>query len=201
MTGRFERSNAFSLVELLVVIAIIAIMATAGTVALTSGGNSVQSASSAAASLFTMARTEAILRRTNTLVLVDTAYNAQRPDNFLRRMTVVYSTNGGASWTQATRWTALPGNAFFNRDASAGTGTLPTTNIPSLPGANGSGPYVYYEFLPNGQTSSRQLFVVSRGTAPGGQFQEINSTNRAGFVLQRMGRPTFFQSYSEVGTP
>ena len=62
---------AFSLLELLVVIAIMAIIAGAGVVALGgAGGRSPQGAASIASSVFNLARTEAIMRGTDTLVLV-----------------------------------------------------------------------------------------------------------------------------------
>lgn len=184
-------SSAFSLVELLTVIGIITVLAGAGTVALRDAGKSVQSATNAASSLFNLARTEAILRRTEVRVVVDTNFQPASPENFLRRLAVVARKADG-TWEMVTRWTALPGNSFFHEQLSA------THGIEEMPGIPG-GRLAYFSFRPNGQAaSSRSQFILAAGEQREGRFQEKGENQRAGFFVHRLGRLSFFQSPSEI---
>ena len=180
-----SHSHAFSLIELLVVIGLIAIMAAAGAMALGGrGGKSLNGSAAVAASMFGLARTEAIMRGTTTHLEVDSAYDAAKPDSYLRRMRVVVSTNGGMTYDYpVAKWTTLPGNAFFNAGLSKSHGTNPT----------------FYEFQPNGQATTRAWFVISAGTVDsGGVFHPKEANALYGFVLQKMGKPTFFSDPGEI---
>ncbi len=190
--------TAFSLIELLVVVAIIGVMAAAGSVALTGNSGSLSGAASAASTLFGLARTEAIMRRVPARVIVDTVYDPAKPDNYLRRLAVVVQNEGGNGWEQVSRWTLLPGKAFYNKDASRKHSTV---TITGLAGGASAGPYEYFEFSPNGQAAGRAQFVLSKGSVLGGTFQETGSESRAGFYLHKMGKPTFFADASEIPTP
>lgn len=191
-------SSAFSLIELLVVVAIIAVMAAAGSVALSSGSRSLSGATSTASTLFGLARTEAIMRRVPTRVIVDTAFDPEKPENYLRRLAVVVRNETNTGWEQVSRWTPLPGQAFYNQDASR---KHDSEQISGLMGGAGDGPYEFFEFSPSGQAKERAQFVLSRGTLEGGAFQEIGSDSRVGFYLHRMGKPTFFRDPSEIPEP
>jgi len=184
---------AFSLLELLVVIAIIAIMAAAGAMALGgSGGKSLNGAAAVASSMFTQARTEAIMRGSGGVVrvIVDADNTSQRPDSYLRRMAVIYSTNSGTSWDAAAKWVTLPANASFNTNKS--TTSLSMTSS-GLPGAFGSKTFFYYEFKPNGQMNTSAQFVVS---------PSVGGTNQLyGFKIHRMGKITFFDNPDDIPTP
>jgi prepilin-type N-terminal cleavage/methylation domain-containing protein len=193
-----RRVRAFSLIELLVVIAILGVMAAAGTVALSNGSKSVAGAASAASTMMGLARTEAIMRRVPARLIVDTAYNSALPDNFRRRMTVVVSNDGGTTWEQVARWQTLPGSAFYNAELSKVHGQM---TIAGLPGATGSATYDYFEFQPNGQATARAQFVVSRGVAPGGTFQETSATDRSGFFVHKLGKQTFFADPAQIPAP
>jgi prepilin-type N-terminal cleavage/methylation domain-containing protein len=183
--------RAFSLVELLVVIGVVAILSAIGAVAMRDGGQSVQSAANAASSLFSLARTEAILRRTEVRVVVDTNYQPSQPQNFLRRVGVAARREDG-NWEMISRWTSLPGNAFFHRDLSASHG------VEAMPGL-GTGSLDYFAFRPNGQAAGpRSQFVVAGGEQNGGVFLEHGDNNRSGFFVHRLGRISFFQSPSEI---
>ncbi len=203
-------SGAFSLTELLVVMAIIAIMAGIGLAAFRgSPNNDVKSASALLASVASEARNLAILKRTPTRVVVDTSYNGSQPENFLRRVTVAYLDNstGTPTWVQASRWQKLPGNAYFNPNYSNPPGDKNMTI--SFAGQSGSGSgYSYYEFSPNGLvtpsgtgTKPPQV-VVSHGAMNGGTFvQRDDKGSLYGFALFRMGRPQFFQSVDDIQQP
>lgn len=183
---------AFSLLELLVVIAIMAIIAGAGVVVLGgAGGRSPQGAAAIASSVFNLARTEAIMRGTDTLVLIDTGYDSANPDNFLRRMTAADSTG-----KLLARWTTLPAGAYFNQSLSA-AGTTNFSGNPQLPGT-----CAYYKFKSNGQIdSSSAQFVVSPGAIVGGAFQETGTNKRYGFVIHKMGKLTFFDDPAAIQAP
>ena len=182
--------SAFSLLELLVVIAIIAIMAAAGAMALGgSGGKSLNGAAAVASSMFTQARTEAILRRVPARVIVDADNTSQRPDSYLRRMAVIYSTNSGTSWDSAAKWVTLPANASFNTNKS----TQQSMTCSEPPGALGSKTFYYYQFEPNGQMITSSQFVVS---------PSVGGTNQLyGFKIHRMGKMTFFDTPNDIPTP
>jgi len=183
--------SAFSLVELLTVIGIIAVLTSLGAVALRDGGHSVQSAANAASSLFSLARTEAILRVTEVRVVVDTNFEASQPDHFLRRVAVVARSDKG-NWEMISRWTVLPGNAFFHRELSESHGSEP------MPGV-GTGTLDYFAFRPNGQAvGPRGQFIVTRGEQQDGVFHEHGESNRSGFFVHRLGRLSFFPSPSEI---
>lgn len=189
---------AFSLIELLVVMAILGIMAVAGASALGGGTKSLQGAAAAASSFFGLARTEAILRGTPVRLIVDTIYNPAKPEHFRRRMTIVNSTNGGTSWEQISKWTTLPANAFFSTDMSKTHGQV---SITGLAGTTGAGSYEYYEFTPNGQAPARAQFVVSSGSVAGGAFTERNADSRYGFFIHKLGKQTFFQDAGSIPQP
>lgn len=181
--ARHRTPSGFSLLELLVVIAIMAVVASAGAMALTGGSKSVRGAASVAASLFNQARTEAILRGSETLVLVDTNYVPSRPDTYVRM--AIYSTNEGL----LSKWTLVPGRAAVHPDKT----TRNLTNITGINNGNKSGQYLFFRYLPNGQASI---------AGSGGQFvlkpSAGGSNELAGFRVQRMGRVTFFEDPSAI---
>jgi prepilin-type N-terminal cleavage/methylation domain-containing protein len=180
----------FSLIELLVVIGIIAIMAAAGAMALGGGGGkSLGGSAAVASSVFTLARTEAIMRRVPVRVIVDADNTSQKPENFLRRMAVIYSTNSGTNWDAASKWTMLPGDASFHTVKS----TKQSMTYGGLPGAFGAKTFYYYQFEPNGQMNPASQFVVS---------PSVGGTDRLyGFKIHRMGKMTFFDSPADIPDP
>lgn len=204
-----RRRGAFSLTELLVVMAVIALMAGTGLTAFRgSPNNDVKAASALIGSMAAEARNLAILKRTPTRVVVDTAYDGSQPDNYLRRVTVAYLNNssGTPEWVQASRWQRLPGNAYFNPTYSNPPGDDMSISFGGQ-GAPATG-YSYYEFSPNGLAtqaaggSKPAQALVSHGTVNGGTFVDRSDKGSLyGFALFRMGRPQFFQNVEDIKSP
>jgi prepilin-type N-terminal cleavage/methylation domain-containing protein len=175
-----KRIRAFTLVEMLVVIAIMSILMTAGAIGLGGmGGKGVSSGVATAESLFDEARSMAVGKNVRTCVLIAKDLTNNGADN-LRRMVVAYenidSTTGVAKdpdsatpdWVLSSRGAVLPEQTYFSqtfsvKDHNAGTGTIetvPGSQIKSAPSA-GSGPaaaakstfageYFIYEFNAEG---------------------------------------------------
>ena len=105
-------SNAFSLVELLVVVAIISIMA--GILGLGLKGmksSAIQGAASQVTSGLSLARQLAITKNTKAALLIETnSVNGRVP---FRHWSVVYSNISSNNWTLAKKWEALPEGAVF----------------------------------------------------------------------------------------
>ncbi len=131
-------------------------------------------------------------------VIVDSSYNAARPENFRRRVSLVATTDGGATWQQVGRWITLPGQAFFSPELSKPNGQI---TIPGLPGGSASAIYAYYEFNPAGQASAPGQFVLANGSVVNGSFVERSQENRSGFYIHRLGKPVFFADASSIPQP
>jgi prepilin-type N-terminal cleavage/methylation domain-containing protein len=181
-----QRRNtaAFTLVEMLVVIAIMSILMTAGAIGLSGmGGKGVTSGVASAESLFDEARAMAVGKSVRACVLVAKTLNTNGADN-LRRILVAYEdidpVTGLAKdpssitpdWILSSRGALLPEQTYFSqtysvKDHTAGIGTLETvkaTNLKSAPsGAGGTAPavkaayageYYIYEFNAEGICST-----------------------------------------------
>jgi prepilin-type N-terminal cleavage/methylation domain-containing protein len=116
---RFEGDQlAFTLVELLSVVAIMAIVLGVLGVSLSqSQGRGVQMAAAQMASGMGLARQTAITRNTDALFIIapqaaDSATSFFPAEPF-RYWAVVYSNRGDANWTLATDWTELPSGTVF----------------------------------------------------------------------------------------
>lgn len=201
------RPRGFSLIELLVVIAIMALMGSIALVYVKNGGagnSAPQGASNIASSVFSQARTEAIMRNVKTRVVVDTV-SETNSENFLRRLTIVYAStdaNGQTNWNQACKWIMIPNRIYYDKDYSLPHGTEKMAIGPE------TGDWDYYEFLTNGQANNSTAnasvlpqFVVSPGQLVNGVFKTSNEKARYGFVLHRMGRVAYFQDVEAIVKP
>lgn len=184
-----KKQRAFSLIELLMVLAVIAVLVGVGVTAFGGGGGrGVQGAAVVASSVFNLARTEAILQGTDTLVIIDITPNSA---NCLRRMSVILD---GTSNKQIASWTSLPANACFNPSLS--NPAVSATTFTAIPGT-----YASYRFKSNGQSDNpagAAKFIVSQGSVVGGTLRETGTNRRYGFLVHRMGKLTFFSDPSQI---
>jgi prepilin-type N-terminal cleavage/methylation domain-containing protein len=198
------RQAAFTLVELMVVMAIIGIMSALGVAAFRGGGatSGAQGASVLASGLFTAARSEAILRKTSTRVYVDT--DNTHGSTYLKRATVAYQSISGSvtNWVQCETWTVWPGNVIYVPGYSVPHGSDNSLYTPGLK-VVGSG-LDYFQFNSIGQaenpngTTRRAKFVVAPGQGSSGAPVVQNSLQSYGFILLPLGQVGFIQDLSTL---
>ncbi len=216
---KFHRVRAFTLVEMLVVIAIMSILMTAGAIGLSGvGGKGVTSAVASSESLFDEARAVAVGQRTRARVIVAKDLTNNGADN-LRRIAVAYPkldplTGAEAkpeTWVLASRAVTLPDQVFFSqefskRDQKGGSGALDTMQLSADKKAY-QGTYFYYEFNAEGICSTPGAsFVVGNGTrgltaAAQRDSPKVTSAGQrdfGGFVVWRNGRTSVFRSPSQI---
>jgi len=221
---------AFSLVEMLVVIAIMSILMTAGSIGVSSmSGKGVSSGVATAESLFDEARTIAIGKNLRSCVLIAKNLTNNPADNLRRILVATEQTNATTGlptdttgvappvWQLTSRGAVLPDQTFFSSvysttNITSGGTTLPpatltagTTNIKSAY----AGDYYIYQF--NGQGICKTpgaSFIIGSGT------RQLNakvdfappkvtaSTRRdfGGFVVWRNGRTSVFRSPDQMGS-
>jgi prepilin-type N-terminal cleavage/methylation domain-containing protein len=110
--------RAFTLVELLSVVAIMAIVMGILAMSLSQGqGRGVQMAAAQVASGMGLARQTAITRNTDALFIIAPRSGSSATDSFpgepFRYWAVVYSNRGAPNWTLATDWTEIPAGTVF----------------------------------------------------------------------------------------
>ncbi len=185
------RRSAFTLVEMLVVIAIISILMTAGSIGLSGmQGKGVTSGVATVESLFDEARTTAVGRNLRACVLVAKTLTNNRGDE-LRRVVVAYEeidtatgqakdpSNAAPNWVLSSRGTVLPDQTFFSSKFSrinhtTGTGEIETVTDAKLRDAGGTalkasspfkGSFYIYEFNSQGIIKNPGTsFILGNGT-------------------------------------
>jgi prepilin-type N-terminal cleavage/methylation domain-containing protein len=224
-------SSAFTLVELLVVIAIISILMTAGSIGLSGmGGKGVTSGTTTAEALFDEARTTAVGRNLRTAVLVAKKLT-NNPADDLRRVVVATEkvdangqpekdSNGNPvanpKWVLSSRGLVLPDQTFFSaqfskKDHSGGGGALDTITLTSADVKKTyEGQYYIYQFNTQGIcTTPGASFIIGSGARSLNKPADSNpprvsgSAKRdfGGFVVWRNGRTSVFRSPDQMGMP
>ena len=195
--NRFPK-KAFTLVELLVVMAIISVLTSlcilgfkslTGTKGLTGAGDQV-------GALLAFARQEAIAKDTMTALVIVTSPNTGKA---AYRTLAVWEYNAATdgttgTWTQASKWQTLPTGIVIDNTSSAATFLTSSSVTPSLPtlqylGTTLTSPttdYAMQVFLPSGRLipptgSNPYILQLVEGFYTGSTptYQHPNATNSA----------------------
>ncbi len=217
--------RAFTLMEMLVVIAIISILMTAGSIGLSGmGGKGVASGVATSEALFDEARTTAVARSIRSCVLVAKTLT-NNPEEDLRRLVVAYEEVDGNGlpksqpgedpiWVLSSRGAVLPNQVYFSQKFSKKNHTLGADTVPEIADAKikdakaaYKGTYFIYEFNDQGicQIPGASFILGSgaRNSSQAATLQEprvISSAKRdfGGFVVWRNGRTSLFRSPEQM---
>lgn len=224
-------SAAFTLVEMLVVIAIISILMTAGSIGLSGmGGKGVTSGVATAESLFDEARTTAVGRNIRACVLVARSLKNNHADD-LRRIVVAYEEtnpdgtpkqtdpNIDPNWVLSSRGALLPDQTYFSevyskiKDPDGGTKDIEKlTSAGRIIDAKKAyeGEYFIYEFNSQGIcTTPGARFIIGTGARTSTKDPDesppvvTGSAKRdfGGFVVWKNGRTSLFRSPAQMDLP
>jgi prepilin-type N-terminal cleavage/methylation domain-containing protein len=176
------KSSAFSLVELLVVMAIIGMMVGLSAMAVQGmRAPAVQHAASQVTSGLSLARQIAITKNTHAAFLIANQSNAGFPSEPFRYWSVIYSNKGTNTWTIAKDWQELPNGAVFYE----------------IRGATGPTPLIVYNSINSNNFASG---IEPGSTIPTTNFTYGNSTgnytvaNAGGIEINRVPRILFKSS-------
>jgi prepilin-type N-terminal cleavage/methylation domain-containing protein len=216
--------RAFTLVEMLVVIAIISILMTVGSVGLSSlGGKGVTSGVATAESLFDEARSTAVGKSLRTCVLVAKNLTNNSPDD-LRRIIVgtepvdangkpTTAANAEPAWVLTSRGTVLPDQTFFSAEYSSknhpGGGKIDSITLTGAKAAY-AGQYYIYRFNAQGIIDTPGAsFIIGSGARTLSKPADTNpprvsggaKRDFGGFIVWRNGRTSVFRSPDQIGIP
>ena len=222
-----SHKRAFTLVEMLVVIAIISILMTVGSIGISGlGGKGVTSGVATAEALFDEARSTAVGRNLRSCVLVAKTLTS-KPDEDLRRIVVAYEESNAdgtpknpppaaPKWVLSSRGAVLPDQTFFSqqfsrKDHQSG-GALEEIQDSDIVAAKGAfkGRWFIYEFNAQGiiKTPGASFIIGSggRNLSQPATTQPPRVTSSAkrdfgGFVIWRNGRTSVFRSPEQMNIP
>lgn len=184
--------RAFSLVELLAVMALVALLSGA-TAMMFSNGRSAGIKTSAAeiSGALTMARDLAVTSNRRTRFIIVTEADSNPGDLRLKSYGILQYDTALAQYVLASPLKHLPTGVFFDEDQeneAAGRGIFDSQDTAPIRGGNVD--YAYVEFLPAGgtkATSGSNIFSLVGGTAPGQPVPGSTDYARLG-VAQHTGR-------------
>jgi len=213
---------AFTLVEMLVVIAIISVLLTAGSIGLSGmGGKGVTSGVASAEALFDEARATAVGKSIRASVLVAKSLS-NNPADDLKRIVVAYEPVDGNTglpttppgeapdWVLSSRGAVLPDQTFFSSELSkkdhSASEALDTVTLTGAKPAY-EGEYYVYEFNSQGicatpgasfviGSGSRNLTVSSTSQPP--KVMASSKRDFGGFVIWRNGRTSVFRTPDQI---
>jgi prepilin-type N-terminal cleavage/methylation domain-containing protein len=206
--GPLSASSAFTLVELLTVVAIMAIIMGLLAASLSQGqGRGVQTAAAQVASGMGLARQTAITRNTDALFIIAPAAGAAPTDFYpeepFRYWAVVYSNRGQNTWSLAVDWTELsPGTVFMSLFGEgydtvnwSTNGTMPSAPESFAPKVQPSskGEWQYF----NNYTNMTVVWDGGSATLSAVPFIGFKSTGK-GFALQLAGNKGYTPSNMAV---
>ncbi len=217
--NRFITKNqprAFTLIEILIVIAIIAILMSIAAIGIgnLSAGKGTSTAIATTESLFDEARSIAVSKRCKARVMID--IDDPTDDRYLRRVVIAHERiddTGNAvanEWVLASRGYNMPQGTYFSKEYSKLKDGYPIPIEPNLTGTNISadfqGKYAYYEFNAEGIfLQSGASFIIGTGIRPKGEeFPKVTKAAQkdfAGFTIWRNGRTSIFRTLDQMGIP
>lgn len=226
--GRLLTLPAFTLVEMLVVIAIMTLLLTFGALGLRnlSKSSGVSAGIPAAEALFAEARGRVMSTGGTVRVLIDG--DQTDDERYLRYMLVVYrptdadGNEDNSKWIAVGNGTYLPDGVYFSRDFSklehnatdGGGAVIPdaehsiyASEASSAPMERLSGKYYYYQFNTEGVSANPGAsFIIGAGNkAPGAEKPRTSdgggAKNFGGFVIWSKGTTSAFQHPDQMNIP
>lgn len=213
---QFEYKKAYTLIELLAVIAVLSIAFSALFVGFGSGnGAKLSSTGRTLSGLVKAARAQAVLKNTEVRLIIHNDKNDL--EKYRRYVGIVYygtDKNSDTGWIASGDGTYLPKGIYFDRKTSENLSPWPepTTrlNFPRLTAQNGSSgaDYLFYEFNDNGNASVSNACLIFRagsmipdagGTAVAElQASQAQSGLVSGLIIRPGGTATIIDEPSAI---